>query len=359
MHKLNFVLFYILTATLKCATGYFAFRCSSFFSGILLKPTFYYLRSRIKISCCLPMLLKKGNSGVDLGLPDSFQALYGKRIGQSFREVAEIRTIDMAEISPQVGEVVVKVLFAGINGGCETFRARGDHIFAGNRNCPNGFPLGAEGSGIVVALGSGVSNVAVGSHVSFLGSAFAEYVRLRADGLIVVPDATAETAALRISGVTACGVLHTGQAKAGDVVLITAAAGASGHFAVQLAKQAGCTVVGTCSSDDKARCAACIRRTARRRAARHARATRARAAAGRLLCELGCDDIVNVAKRDLPAAVGRRHPGGVDVLLDHVGGPLLAAGLACLREGGRAVLVGYIRPAPCRILDGSENTQDS
>jgi NADPH:quinone reductase-like Zn-dependent oxidoreductase len=256
----------------------------------------------------------------------------------------------MAEISPGVGEVVVKVLFAGINGGCETFRARGDHIFAGNRQCRNGFPLGAEGSGIVVALGPGVVNVALGSHVSFLGSAFAEYVRLRADGLIVVPEATAETAALRISGVTACGVLHTGKAKAGDVVLITAAAGASGHFAVQLARQAGCTVVGTCSSDEKARCAVCIPTALRLLAGRRARhrATRARAAAaaaGRLLCDLGCDDIINVAKRDLPAAVHRRHPGGVDVLLDHVGGPLLAAGLACLREGGRAVLVGYIRPA--------------
>jgi NADPH-dependent curcumin reductase CurA len=53
--------------------------------------------------------------------------------------------------------------------------------------------------------------------------------------------------------------------------------------------------------------------------------------------------IINVAKRDLAAAVLRRYPDGVDVVLDHVGGRLLSAALACLKEGGRAVLVGYIR----------------
>ncbi len=264
MHSLNFECFLILTATLNYATGYFASRYPSSISKNGQKSPFH-LRTRSNICNCPLMLLTTRKSGADLVLPDSFQALYGGKTGQSFREVAEIRTIGMAEILPEVGEVVIKVLFAGINGGCETFRARGDHIFAGNRKIPNGFPLGAEGSGIVVALGSGVANVAVGDHVSFLGSAFAEYVRLRANGLIVVQEATAETAALRISGVTACGVLHTGQAKAGDVVLITAAAGASGHFAVQLAKQAGCTVIGTCSSDDKARCAFCIRHYARER----------------------------------------------------------------------------------------------
>ena len=186
-------------------------------------------------------------------LPKKFQALYAKRVGESVRDVAEIREISMDEILPKAGEVIVKVLFAGVNGGCETFRARGDHIFSKNRDARHGFPLGAEGSGIVVVIGEGVANVAVGDHVSFLGSAFAEYVRLRADGLIHVAEANAETAALRISAVTACGVLNTGQAKPGDVVLITAAAGGSGHFAVQLAKKAGCTVVGTCSSDAKAR----------------------------------------------------------------------------------------------------------
>ena len=62
-----------------------------------------------------------------------------------------------------------------------------------------------------------------------------------------------------------------------------------------------------------------------------------------LLCELGCDEIVNVAKRDLAEAVRRRHPAGVDLVLDHVGGRLLSAALRCLKEGGRAVLVGYIR----------------
>jgi NADPH-dependent curcumin reductase CurA len=211
------------------------------------------LNSKHVMSSNTERLSIEENKATNYFLPATFQAIYAKRIGKSFREVAEIRDIPMEQIMPRAGEVVVKVLYAGINGGCETFRCRGEHIFAKNHEMREGFPLGAEGSGIVVQIGTEVERFEIGDHVSFLGSAFSEYVRLRADGLIKVTRATAETAALRISAVTACGVLHTGQAKPGNVVLVTAAAGGSGHFAVQLAKQAGCTVVGTCSSDEKAR----------------------------------------------------------------------------------------------------------
>lgn len=50
--------------------------------------------------------------------------------------------------------------YAGINGGCETFRVRGEFAFAGNRAKP-WYPLGAEGAGVVVALGEDVSSLQV------------------------------------------------------------------------------------------------------------------------------------------------------------------------------------------------------
>ncbi len=57
-------------------------------------------------------------------------------------------------------QVLVKLLYAGINGGCETFRVRGEHWFASNQSKAN-FPLGAEGAGVIVAVGPDVENLKV------------------------------------------------------------------------------------------------------------------------------------------------------------------------------------------------------
>ena len=57
-------------------------------------------------------------------------------------------------------QVIVKVHYAGVNGGCETFRARGEWAFARNREVPE-FALGAEGSGTVVATGAQVPDLKV------------------------------------------------------------------------------------------------------------------------------------------------------------------------------------------------------
>ena len=91
--------------------------------------------------------------------------------------------------TPGPGEVLLRVRYAGVNGGCETFRARGEHWFAGNAKKsgasgrlssalprgahpaslpPGGFPLGAEGAGEVVAAGEGVQ-LALGDAVTFVG----------------------------------------------------------------------------------------------------------------------------------------------------------------------------------------------
>lgn len=58
-------------------------------------------------------------------------------------------------------QVLVAVHYAGINGGCETFRVRGEYAFAGNSSKED-FPLGAEGVGTVVALGPDVKGLQVG-----------------------------------------------------------------------------------------------------------------------------------------------------------------------------------------------------
>lgn len=59
--------------------------------------------------------------------------------------------------------MLLRITHAGINGGCETFRARGEYAFVPNRS-RSSFPLGAEGAGVVAAVGEGVTNLQVGVH---------------------------------------------------------------------------------------------------------------------------------------------------------------------------------------------------
>jgi len=250
-------------------------------------------------------------------LPRTYRALWAERVGKSVKDVAVVKEFEMRE--PKRDEVLVQVAYAGVNGGCETFRARGEHWFESNRDASAGFPLGAEGVGIVAKTGIDVEHLAVGDSVSFVGGAFAEYVWCPAARCTKVREATAGAAAARISGTTAMGAVEKmGGAMKGQVVLITAAAGAAGSFAVQLAKRNGCEVVGTCSSENKAR----------------------------LLCKLGCDTIINHRNRDVGEVLARKYPQGVDLVIEHVGGKMFQTALEHLKPAGRLILVGYISEYP-------------
>lgn len=119
------------------------------------------------------------------------------------------------------------------------------------------------------------------------------------------------------SGQTAYVGLHEiGKIKAGETVLVSAAAGATGSMACQIAKLRGCHVVGIVGSDEKAQ----------------------------LVIEtLGADAAVNYkTATDLPAAIAAACPHGVDVYYDNVGGKTLDAALACMNTFGRVVGCGMI-----------------
>ena len=117
-------------------------------------------------------------------------------------------------------------------------------------------------------------------------------------------------------GLTAwIGLFEIGQAKAGDTVLISAAAGATGSTVVQLAKATGCRVIGLAGSAEKAE------------------AVRA----------IGADVAINYrATPDVAAAIAAAAPGGVDVYFDIVGGPLLDTVLPLMAQRGRVALCGMI-----------------
>jgi NADPH-dependent curcumin reductase CurA len=122
---------------------------------------------------------------------------------------------------------------------------------------------------------------------------------------------------LGMPGLTAyAGLLHIGELKEEDRVFVSAASGAVGAVACQIAKNKGCRVVGSAGSPEK--CAY-------------------------LLDELKLDDAVNYREcDDLSAALAGAMPAGIDLYFDNVGGTHLAAALANMRDFGRIVACGMI-----------------
>ena len=110
------------------------------------------------------------------------------------------------------------------------------------------------------------------------------------------------------------GLLDVGQAKAGETVVVSAAAGAVGSLVGQLAKLHGCRAVGIAGSDEK--CA--------------------------WLMELGYDAAINYHKENVAAALKTHCPKGIDVYFDNVGGEILEAALSHLRLRGRVAVCGMI-----------------
>jgi NADPH2:quinone reductase len=178
--------------------------------------------------------------------------------------------------------------------------------------------LGMEAAGIVEAVGEGVTEVAVGDRVAYASGpvgAYAEARTMKADRLVPLPDAISfETAAaMMLQGMTAQYLLRTTyRVKAGETILVHAAAGGVGLIMVQWAKHLGCTVIGTVSTPQKAALAKAH----------------------------GADHII-LSGEDLPAAVKKITGGAMlPVVYDSVGKDTFLASLDCLRPLGMMVSYG-------------------
>jgi len=170
--------------------------------------------------------------------------------------------------------------------------------------------------GTVEATGPETDPALVGARVAtLLEDAYADYVVADADWLVSVPLGLSAGVAsmLPLVGAVALGALRVGRVAAGETVLITAAAGAIGHLAVQLARQRGAgTVIATAGSTTKLG----------------------------FLKDLGADVTVNYSEPDWTDQVRAAAPGGVDVALEAVGGELLHQCVGLLAPYGRAVIFG-------------------
>jgi NADPH:quinone reductase-like Zn-dependent oxidoreductase len=146
------------------------------------------------------------------------------------------------------GEVRVRVTAAGLNPMDWGLAARPEAAARFGITLPSGF--GYDFAGVVDEVGSGVENAAVGDrvHGGALGRAVADFVVVKAsDALFPTPDGLSDEVAstLPVAGSSAAAALAAVGLRDGDTLLVGGAAGGVGIFAVQLAKLAGATVIGT------------------------------------------------------------------------------------------------------------------
>jgi NADPH-dependent curcumin reductase CurA len=175
----------------------------------------------------------------------------------------------------------------------------------------------AAGIGEVVA--SRCDAYTVGDVVTTL-SGFQEYVIIRDDVFSTpIPDAKDQLAVMSVYGPTGAtayfGMTNIGKPKPGETVVVSAAAGATGSVAGQIAKIAGARAVGIAGGPEKCRV---------------------------VVEEFGFDACIDYKEGNLAAALKQHCPRGVDVYFDNVGGPILDAVLGRLAHKARVVLCGVI-----------------
>lgn len=183
----------------------------------------------------------------------------------TLKENGGIENLTFAEISIpsiQPGEVLIQVKAIGINPVDAYVRKNNQALlsYLQPKNGEDTFVLGWDISGTVVETGAEVTQFKKGDEVfgmvNFVGhgKAYAEYIAAPANHLALKPSSIShdEAAAATLAALTAWQALVTNaKVQPGDKVLIHAAAGGVGHYAVQLAKHFGAYVIGTASTVNK------------------------------------------------------------------------------------------------------------
>jgi NADPH2:quinone reductase len=164
-------------------------------------------------------------------------------------EVLEL--VDIPTPSPAVGEVLVRVHTIGVGKPDVLVRSG---TYAWNRTLP--VVLGHEMAGHVVALGEGVTDVAIGQAVLVIqasGGAYAEYATAPARTLMPLPAGMdVERAVGALNYLTAWTMLHeVGQLRSGQTLYFNGASGGVGTAVIQLANLVGATVIAGASTDQK------------------------------------------------------------------------------------------------------------
>ena len=225
--------------------------------------------------------------------------------------VEALQLVDIPVPKPKPNEALVKIAAAGVN-------FIDVYLREGRYKSPLPFINGQEAAGVVTEVGAEVRTVKPGDHVAYAGTlgAYAEYAAVPADRLVPIPAGVSDrdAAAAMLQGMTAQYLVYeTFPLKSGQTALVHAAAGGVGLLLVQMAHNIGAHVIGTVSTEEKAK----------------------------LAREAGADDVILYTKSDFETET-KRFTGsqGVAVVYDSVGKTTFDKGLNVLRPRGMMVLYG-------------------
>ncbi|KAL7754234.1 hypothetical protein RI367_000215 [Sorochytrium milnesiophthora] len=242
-----------------------------------------------------------------------------------FEDATEIQEHSFSELLKTIEQkkkfILVRNHYVGINASDINYSAG---RYTGTPEPPH--KIGFESIGEVVAIGDDVKKVKLGGAVVTFGAgAFAEYQVLSENVAFPVPvtckmlggvwELRPEFLGILVNGLTAYLALHSAaRIKKGDTVLVTAAAGGTGQIACQVAKMAGCKVLGTCGSEDKAE----------------------------MLRSFGVDRPVNYKTEKLGDVLRSECKQGVDVVFESVGGEMLQTIAKNLAVKARMLIIGSV-----------------
>jgi NADPH:quinone reductase-like Zn-dependent oxidoreductase len=217
---------------------------------------------------------------------------------------------EVPQPSPEQGEILVRVRAAGVIH-TELGWYPTTHTKTGEAR--DGAVPGHEFSGIVAAVGEGVTNIAAGQEIYgmndwFADGATAEYCVTLPASIAAKPKSLShiQSASVPISALTAWqGLFDRAKLQAGERVLVHGGAGAVGIFAVQLARSSGAHVIATASEQNLA-----------------------------FVSELGADEVIDYRKERFEDRAGK-----IDVVFDTVGNETLRRSWGVLKKDGRMITI--------------------
>ena len=220
---------------------------------------------------------------------------------------------DGAPLEPVPGQVVLDVKAAGVNF-VDALIVQGGYQI----KPPTPFTPGGEVAGVVTAVGDGVTGLEVGDRTlasCWLGG-YAEQVATGAESVFRLPDTVTfeQGAALVQSYATALFALtQRSRVRTAEWVLVLGAGGGVGRAAVDVARSLGARVIGAASTEAK------------------------RAAAA----DAGAEATIDTSAEDLKTRARELSEGGVDVVVDPIGGQLAEPALRALKVFGRYLVIGF------------------
>ncbi|XP_054786825.1 uncharacterized protein LOC129293048 isoform X2 [Prosopis cineraria] len=249
-------------------------------------------------------------------LPENFEKIVVHTLTHNFRNATSVvRTPLRLPVKPH--HVLVKLIYAGVNASDVNFSS--GHYFSGkDKDIASRLPFdaGFEAVGIIAAVGDSVTDLKVGMPCALMTyGGYSEFIMIPSKHALPVARPDPEVIAMLTSGLTASIALEkAGQMDSGKIVLVTAAAGGTGQFAVQLAKLGGNKVVATCGGGAKAK----------------------------LLKGLGVDRVIDYKNEDIKTVLRKEFPEGFDIIYESVGGAMFNLCLNALAIYGRLIVIGMI-----------------